>query len=364
MRYSTMIRSALSGFLILLFSVSHASCIWWNADSIARSIPSAVTHSPEEFAVYLKAQFPDEISRVKALYSWISSSIVYDPDKSDVSGRFESIGDFVLFTLRNRQAVCQGYAEVFTAVCARMGIPALTVHGYTRVDGELRTDIGHAWNIAKVEGKWRLFDPTWGSGYLDDGRYRKCFSYFFFMPAPDSLIVTHMPFDPIWQLLDFPITHDQFVEGGKVGKVYIDYADSLDIYYLSDEIRRAESTLGRAKATHADRKETFKIYRKYYNFVINMKCNEEITHYNDASSTLQIAIDRFNEFRELSNQRHQDKEKILLALNSAAELVQKARIHAQSISSCQSLPPHEIRRLIQYISDLEMAVSISYREFK
>ena len=25
----------------------------------------------------------------------------------------------------------------------------------------------HAWNAAKIEGKWYLIDPTWNSGYVD-----------------------------------------------------------------------------------------------------------------------------------------------------------------------------------------------------
>ncbi|TSA27121.1 MAG: hypothetical protein D4R67_06635 [Bacteroidetes bacterium] len=355
-----MVRFLFFGWLMGMILGSQASSGWWNADSLARSIPAAVTQSPGEFADFLTVRFPDEADRVRALFSWITCSIIYDMNQTEAAGKYESVDEFVFFTLKNKRAVCQGYAEVFTTICKRMGIPALTVHGYTRNDGQLRTDIGHAWNIAKIDGRWSLFDATWGSGSLDNGRYRKSFSPFYFMTPPDNLITTHMPFDPIWQLLDYPITHDQFIDGGRKGPAFYQYADSLDRYYNLDEIGRAEGTLRRAEATHATRKEILRIYRKYNDYVINMKCNVEITLYNEASTTLQTAIDRYNEFQELHNRRNADLRTVKQALGAADELVRQALHQAFTVSPCQGLSVQEIQQLIKYIREVESAVSIGY----
>ncbi|MBE0648755.1 MAG: hypothetical protein IH596_13355 [Bacteroidales bacterium] len=353
-------RTALS-FGITWLIVAHSLASGWNPDSMARSIPYGVTGSPNDFALYLKDHFPGEAARVQALFSWLSYNISYDVNQVETMSRFESMDDFVLFTMKNKKAVCQGYAEIFTAVCTRMGIQALTVHGYNRIDGQLKSELGHAWNLAKIDGVWRLFDPTWGSGYVDNGRFRKSFDSFYFMTPPDSLIRSHMPFDPVWQLREYPITHDQFIEGGNHGPSYYYFSDTLDHYYFLDEVNRAECTLRRAEATDADRTEIQRMFMRYNSYVLNIKCNVEITRYNASSTYLKEAIDRFNEFQEFRNKRNTDKAQLKRLLEKANYLVQQSLLQAQNISSCQSLSSREIQRLVRQISEVENAILSAFK---
>ncbi|MFC2101446.1 transglutaminase domain-containing protein [Bacteroidota bacterium] len=356
-----MSKQTLLTVVMLGLVITHSLAGSWNADSLARSIPSKVTGSPEDFAQYLTNKFPEDKERVRALFSWLSSNISYDLHQVETMSRFETMDEFVIYTLKNKKAVCQGYAEIFTAVCNGMGIPALTVHGYNRIDGQLKTELGHAWNVAKIDGKWYLFDPTWGSGYVDNGRYRKSFDAFFFMASPDSLVETHMPFDPVWQLREYPITHDQFIEGGNHGSIYYNYTDSLNRYYILDEVGRAESTLQRAEATQANRREIQKMYRRYNSYVNNIKCNIEITRYNESSTTLKDAIDRFNEFQVSRSKRNPSKSQLKSLLDRARLAVQQSLLQARQISSCQSLSAQEVRRLIKQIDEVSEAVSQALR---
>jgi len=333
----------------------------WNSDSLALSIPADVTASPEDFGLYLKNRFPDQTERVKALFSWLASHIIYDFNHIESLNRFESMDEFVLYTMKNEKAVCQGYAEVFTAVCNRMGVPAITVHGYNRIEGRLKNDLGHAWNVARIDDNWFLFDPTWGSGYVDNGRYHKRFDTFYFMTPPDSLIESHMPFDPIWQLRDYPITHDQFIDGGSHGTIYYNFSDSLILYCSQDEDERAEGTLKRAEGIHANREEIYRIYRNYYDYVVNIKCNIEITRYNESSTSLRDAIDRFNEFQEIRNRRDPDRQQQRALLEVAGSLVHQSLTIARGINTCPSLSRQEIQRLIRQISEVDDAVLCSLR---
>ncbi|MBN1198900.1 MAG: transglutaminase domain-containing protein [Bacteroidales bacterium] len=339
-----MYRLLIIGCLVGMALLSPASSGWWNADTVASSIPGTVTRSPEEFAAYLTNRFPDDTDRVKALFSWISHSIVYDMDQSNVAGKYESMDEFVRGVLNTKKAVCQGYAEVFTAVCNLMGIPAMTVHGYTQIDGHLQSETGHAWNVAKVGGRWYLFDPTWGSGYLDD-----------------SLITTHMPFDPIWQLKEYPVTHDQFINGIRPGSTFYNYSDSLDRYYVLDEISRAEATLRRAEATNANRREIQRIYRKYNDYVVNLRCNSEITRYNASSDMLRDAIDRYNTFQKLRGRRGINPDKLRQWLQLAGGVVQNSRRQAETLSPCHSLSVREIQELLKNISEVEIAIATEFR---
>lgn len=357
-----MSRRTLLTVLILGLVITHSLAGGWNADSLARSIPSRVTGSPEEFSAYLTETFSGEEEQVRALFSWLSANITYDMNQVETMSRFESIDEFVIYTLKNKKAVCQGYAEVFTAICNAMGIDALTVHGYNRVDHKLKSDLGHAWNLAKVNGTWYLFDPTWGSGYMKNGKYVKSFSQDYFMAHPDSLIKTHMPFDPIWQLKHNPLTHDQFIDGeSKRGITFCNFSDSLDHYVTLDEIGQAESTLRRAEETHADRREILRMYKKYNDYVINIKCNVEIGRYNESSTCLMHAINRFNEYQELKIKRNPDRTRQRSALERAGLLVQQSLRLARSVSPCRSLTRQEIQLLISQISEVDQAVSNAIR---
>ena len=356
-----MSRQLLICWILVSLVSSHTFSQTWNADSLARSIPSRITGSPEDFAHYLKEHFSGEKERVEALFSWLGSNISYDISQVESMSQYESIDNLVSYTLKNKKSVCQGYAEVFTAVCNRMGIQALTVHGYNRIDGRLKTELGHAWNLARIDGRWYLFDPTWGSGYLENGRYKKSFDAFFFMAPPDSLIESHMPFDPIWQLREYPCTHNQFIEGGIHGNIYYNFNDSLNLYYSMDEVGRAESTLRRAEASHANRKEILRMYKKYNDYVINMKCNLEINRYNESSASLRDAIDRFNEYQNLKGKRSPDRSRQKAFLEDSHSLVQQSLLQARRIAPCQSLSIQEIQRLIKQINEVENAVSNSIR---
>lgn len=56
--------------------------------------------------------------------------------------------------LVNGCCVCAGYAESYQWLLTQVGIPALWVPGDTSRGG-------HAWNLAKLDGVWYEFDPTW-----------------------------------------------------------------------------------------------------------------------------------------------------------------------------------------------------------
>ena len=67
--------------------------------------------------------------------------------------------------LIERKAVCEGYAEAFQLLLARVGIPVFTAIGDSDepVSG---TTIGHEWSYVMLDGNWYHVDVTW-----DDQEY-------------------------------------------------------------------------------------------------------------------------------------------------------------------------------------------------
>ncbi len=48
----------------------------------------------------------------------------------------------------------------------------------------------------KIDGEWKLYDPTWGAGNVKDGkRFIKNYNKEWYDVSPGEMIKTHMPFD-------------------------------------------------------------------------------------------------------------------------------------------------------------------------
>ena len=111
------------------------------------------------------------------------------------------------YVLRTRKAVCEGYANVYKALCDAIGISCQKVHGYARGVGysngeyEDLTKSNHAWNIVKLEGAWYLVDCTWDSGHMDGRVSVQDYNTTWLFAKPEYFICTHFPTDDATQQL-------------------------------------------------------------------------------------------------------------------------------------------------------------------
>lgn len=58
------------------------------------------------------------------------------------------------------KAVCNGYAKAYQHLMKEVGIPTWYIRGVS-VNPATNTQIGHAWNLVKLDGKWYYTDVTW-----------------------------------------------------------------------------------------------------------------------------------------------------------------------------------------------------------
>lgn len=183
-----------------------------NADKVASKIPSSATKSVETLANYISDKLSTPEEQLRAAYVWISKNIGYEK-----GGVADFISDYdadsaANVVIKKRKAVCSGYAELFSKTCRKLGFEAFTVTGYTMLNGEV-DDAGHAWNAVKTaEGKWYLFDPMWGAGMLSKGKFNKKATTTYCLVEPALFLKTHMPFDPVWQLVSHPIKAEAFLK--------------------------------------------------------------------------------------------------------------------------------------------------------
>ena len=184
-------------------------------DRYALKTPSDETESIPVLAAWLVRPAHNDLEKARAVYRWVTANIRYD---TDALAQATPLRSTALDTLLTRRGVCEGYARLFARLCQQAGLKAVWIGGYGRgARGDFSAAPGpagmanHAWNAVMVDGRWRLVDATWGAGSIDPGtdRYVAHFqSAYFDMPAR-AFVMTHLPSDARWQLLNHPISAEE-----------------------------------------------------------------------------------------------------------------------------------------------------------
>lgn len=123
-----------------------------------------------------------DVDKVKAVHDYIVSSTVYDNvnvDNNTVpNSDYQAEG-----VIYNGKAVCQGYAYAFQLFMEQLKIPSKVVTGT-----DLKTGVGHAWNMVSLGGKWYQIDTTWDDPVPDQkGKVQ----YHYFLITDDILSADH-----------------------------------------------------------------------------------------------------------------------------------------------------------------------------
>jgi len=187
---------------------------YYRIDEHALGVPGWAEESVKSLAAYLMIPARNDEEKARAIYRWITANIDYDAE-SYFSGSYKTRSGFK-DVLNDKKAVCAGYSQLFESLCDAAGLESVRIDGHGKGYGYTPfSDIGrtsdHAWNAVKIGGRWRLVDPTWGAGHIDEveGFVRQFDDYYFLTP-PEEFIYTHLPDDPRWQLLERPLSEEEY----------------------------------------------------------------------------------------------------------------------------------------------------------
>lgn len=116
-------------------------------------------------------------------------------------------------TLRHRKAVCGGYAKLFEKLGKCAGLEVIEIRGLAKNGmGVGSAHERHAWNAVRLAGQWRLVDCAFGAARITGNtNKKKSYDEYYFLVPPESLILTHLPDDPQWQLLGSPVNREEFL---------------------------------------------------------------------------------------------------------------------------------------------------------
>ena len=182
-------------------------------DAHVLSTPEAETESVERLSRYLTNPWKGDRNKAYAIFRWLSFNIAYDVD--GFFGRTAKNSCDAESVLRQKVCVCAGYANLFEGLSKAAGLQIHTIDGYAKgygfEPGQQFKTTNHAWNAVRVNGEWFICEPTWGAGYLgNDLTFHRSPNVAMFLMDPEYAICSHYPVDQKWQLLDQPITKEEF----------------------------------------------------------------------------------------------------------------------------------------------------------
>jgi transglutaminase/protease-like cytokinesis protein 3 len=171
------------------------------------SLPASAEGSIAGVGRYLARQESNPWLRIKALHDYVADRVAYDV-AAYRKGDYGPQDAETVF--RRRLSVCAGYANLLAALAEAAGEKVVVVGGDARSDGADVTGEGHAWNAARVGGRWVLLDATWNAGYIDGDRFVKRYTTHYLFTPPEVQGVSHFPEEAQWQLRAPPLSRGEF----------------------------------------------------------------------------------------------------------------------------------------------------------
>jgi transglutaminase/protease-like cytokinesis protein 3 len=199
---------------------------FFQVDQHALSTEASTT---EELSKKLTAGYTTDLEKTRAIFRWITENIAYrmrpspgkkaqdlfmadDKDTGALKPLDERVADAVL---KNKQALCDGYARLFKTLCEFSGVRSEVIYGYARTETFKRIQrfrSNHTWNAVHIDSTWYLLDVTWASGYIDNrsGQFIRDLDEQYFLTTPAIFIREHYPDDLSWTLMQDPPLMPEF----------------------------------------------------------------------------------------------------------------------------------------------------------
>lgn len=288
-------------FFTFLFSISNfgqTSNEYAAVDIKTALIPQKATSSTIEIAQYINANFKTQNEKIRAVFFWTSSNISYDVQNMFANSPTDTAKDRISKTLKSKKGICADYAAVFQELATLVGIQAIVISGYTKQNGKVDS-LSHAWCAAKIDNKWCVFDPTWGSGAVTKGAFVKKTNNYYFKTEPTAFITSHIPFDYLWQFLNYPITNTEFYEGKtqiNKTKKYFDFEKEIEKQNSLSETDKLFESVQRIEQNGIKNDMIFKYLKSVKEYIVFLRQKEAVDKLNTIVTEMNEAVVLLNDF--------------------------------------------------------------------
>jgi Transglutaminase-like superfamily len=314
---------------------------YYPIDNVILLIPDSLTNSTQGIANFINLKFSNQSDKSRAIFIWVAINIQYDIDNMFAINFYQNTNEIIDKTLKTRKGICMNFAELFNDIANKVGIKSYVIDGYTKQNGFVDY-IPHAWCAANVDSIWYMFDPTWGSGYVKNSRFIKKINNFYYKIKPEQLIKSHMPFDPLWQFLNYPITNQEFYEGKtqiNKNKPYFNFIDTLSNYEKQSAIDQLISSSVRIEMNGVKNSLVFDRLQYDKREVEYYKNKQVVEQFNSSTNFYNIGTNLLNEFINYRNHQFTPKKsdsEIKLMIDTVETSFQFSRKQLENIKNPDS----------------------------
>lgn len=357
--------------IIVLLSLLTLSANALEPQSKPAIIPDEYTHSVDSIALYLECNCDTEEEKLKTLYVWMTNTFRYRMFEAFVAeNQREGEEKEIQVLLDKRTGVCRDFSLLFKYVAQAMDIPAFFVEGYTKDSQGYIQREAHAWNVAKINGKWYNFDTTHGMGYARNNEFVSRPTMEQYMVPSERFMKTHMPFDPIWQLTEHPMTYQAFDDpsghGNEVYKPLFNYNDSIMAYAKQNKYQQSLALQDRM--LHNGTANALVQYLLDVN-ASNIKVHHHNLVYDSYKESMKYYSKGWDEMKLFSRYRlanYKPKKNVLEVkkwLDSAQANYEKAKQVMAGVSNPPETITTAVNNLNKYIGELHELIDQQWAQF-
>lgn len=179
-------------------------------DAVVASASAESQSSMDALVQYISANTANAPERAYGIYRWIRNNVQADFQTAALDD-IDPATQTAETVFATRLAVCTGYANLFETLVRKAGFDAAVIYGYGVMyyaDPAVPLhNYLHIWNGIKIDEKWYLVELSWIPSASLDGSSDP---NFFFLTNPSDFVYRHLPTYTKWQLLDNPVTEEEF----------------------------------------------------------------------------------------------------------------------------------------------------------
>ncbi len=325
-------------------------------DKKALQLPDSLSNSTADIARYFSSCFNTDRDITRAIFIWVATNIQYDVENMYAMNFYEETKEKIAKPLRTKKGICENYAALFNDICIKSNIKSFVIEGYTKQNG-FADFIPHAWCGALVDSSWVLFDPTWGSGYMKGGKFVRKINNDYYLANPQVMIRSHMPFDYLWQFLNYPVTNQEFYEEKtqlNKSKAFFNFDDSIKSYEHLGHIGQLISSAYRIEKNGIKNSMIFDRLQHIKLEIENDRQSKIVNLYNAAVVDYNEGIRYINDFINYRNKQFQPKKtdpEIQAMIDIAAQKLEETKLKLARIENPDANIANQIKQLVRASDD-------------
>lgn len=248
---------------------------------------------------------------LRSIFDFVAKNIDYDVKMISKIPEYKNREEILEAAIKRRKGICEHYAELLHQLLLHHGYDSHLVSGYLKEDERINTEFGHTWNAVRLDSGWYLMDVTWASGYVEDMKFYKKYDPTWYLVQPEKMLETHFPYDPLWQLIDYPISHEAIKKGDFNQGQYEEKIDFDEVIASEKEMNDAQVTervIQRIKTSGV----TNRLIQNRLKFLelelASANAKSDIDRINQGVDFMNDAVVNFNEYMKAKQQGFKDKE--------------------------------------------------------